>query len=120
MNEDTKAAINPAVNDPCLLLVSGNKKNASGLSDKDHEKEYVKKLANAILQVFYKHNVARLRCVGAAALNNATKAYIIAKGEAQKKGDKLIVEESFTTVNFDGSEKTGIIKEIRKEGVPVA
>ena len=92
--------------DKSLLLVRGSK------GDRDEDKEYVKKLSNAILQVYYKHDLVRLRCVGAAALNNATKAFIIARGEAQKKGDRLVSEESFTTVNFDGNEKTGILKEI--------
>jgi len=105
MNESTEG-LNVVDTDPALLLVAGSR------GDKGNDKEYVKKLANALLQVFYKHNVARLRCVGAAALNNATKAFIIARGEAQKKGDRLISEESFTVVNFDGVEKTGILKEV--------
>lgn len=104
MNETT--VVNVVDNDPALLLVSGSK------GDKSVDKEYVKKLGNALLQVFYKHKVARMRCVGAAALNNATKAFIIAKGEAQKKGDRLISEDSFTTVTFGDVEKTGILKEI--------
>lgn len=93
--------------DETLLLVSGSK------GSKGQDKDYVKKLSNAILQVFYKHDVAKLRCVGAASLNNAVKAFIIAKGEAQKKGDDLIMDASFTNVVFDGSEKTGIILEVK-------
>ncbi len=93
--------------DLTLLLVSGGAKG-----DKETNKKYVKKLANAILQVFYKHEAAKLRCVGAASLNNAVKAFIIAKGEAQKKGDSIIMDPSFTTVNFNGEEKTGIIIDI--------
>ena len=61
--------------DESLLLVSGSK------GSKESDKNYVKKLSNAILQVYIKHNVARLRCVGAASINNAVKAFIIAKGE---------------------------------------
>jgi stage V sporulation protein SpoVS len=96
--------------DEALLLVSGNR------GDKSRDKDYVKKLSNAILQVFYKHDVAKLRCVGAASLNNAVKAFIIAKGEAQKKGDILEMDASFTTVFFGEEEKTGIIlKVINKE-----
>lgn len=92
--------------DETLLLVSGSKGN------KDDDKEYVKKLANAILQVFAKHEEAKLRCVGAASLNNAIKACIIAKGEAQKKGDTLVLDPSFTTVKFHGDEKTGIVLQV--------
>jgi len=98
--------------DQALLLVRGSKGD-----NKEADKEYVKKLSNAILQVLYKHNVVRLRCVGAAALNNATKAFIIARGEAQKKGERLISEENFTTVNFDGNTKTGILKEVSQYNV---
>jgi len=92
--------------DEALLLVSGSK------GDKGKDKDYVKKLSNAILQVFYKHERATLRCVGAASLNHAIKAFIIAKGEAQKKGDVLLVDPSFTTVKFGNEEKTGIVIEV--------
>ena len=89
-----------------LLLVSGSR------GDKGKDKDYVKKLSNAILQVYYKHDGAKLRCVGAASLNNAIKAFIIAKGEAQKKGDSILLDPSFTTVTFGTEEKTGIILEV--------
>lgn len=92
-----------------LLLVSGSR------GDKGKDKEYVKKLSNAILQVFYKHDTVILRCVGAASLNNAIKSFIIAKGEAQKKGDSLLINPSFTTVKFGDEEKTGIIFEVVSE-----
>ncbi len=91
--------------DPALLLVTGSK-------GKLPDKEYVKKLANAILKVYQKHNIVKLRCVGAASLNNAEKAYIIARGEAEKKGWELVCRSHFVTVNFDGVDKTGILKEI--------
>jgi len=102
-NNDNEKNIN---NDEALLLVSGSK------GGKQDDKEYVKKLSNAILQVLYKHNVARLRCVGAAAINNAIKSFIIAKGEARKKGDEICMDPSFTTVNFNGEEKTGIVIDV--------
>jgi len=105
MNEDKK--VGNTNEDNTLLLVSGSK------GDKNLDKEYVKKLSNAILQVFYKHKAAKLRCVGAAAINNAVKSFIIAKGEAQKRGDNLIMDPSFTTVNFHGDEKTGIVFEVK-------
>ena len=92
--------------DESLLLVSGSK------GSKEKDKEYVKKLANAIFQTFSKHSIARLRCVGAASLNNAIKSFIIAKVEFQKNGDNLFISPSFTTVNFQGQEKTGILLEV--------
>ena len=98
--------ISEEVNDETLLLVRGSQ------NDKMKDKEYVKKLSNAILQVYSKHETAKLRCVDAAALNNAIKALIIAKGELDKKGESILVSPSFTTVNFKGDEKTGIVLEV--------
>lgn len=105
MLEDNDKAIGNQ-QDETLLLVSGSK------GSKESDKEYVKKLSNAILQVYSKHNSAKLRCVGAASLNNAIKAFIIAKGEAQKKGENFLLDPSFTTVSFKGEEKTGVVFEV--------
>ena len=92
--------------DETLLLVSGSK------GSKDKDKDYVKKLSNAISQVYSKHSTAKLRCVGAASLNNAIKSFIIARGEAKKNGDNLLISPSFTTVSFQGEEKTGIVLDV--------
>ena len=104
MTEDVNG--NAKVTDDSLLLVSGSK------GSKGSDKEYVKKLSNAILQVYSKHSAVTMRCVGAASLNNAIKAFIIAKGEAQKKGDSLLLDPSFTTVTFGNEQKTGIVMEV--------
>ena len=92
--------------DENLLLVKGMTK------DKKENSEYVKKLANAILQVFSKYGIVNLRYVGAGAGNNADKALIIARTEASKKGDILACIPDFVKVDFDGVEKKGIIKSI--------
>ena len=94
--------------DETLLLVSGSR------GSKDSDKQYVKKLSNAVLQVFYKHDSVKMRCVGAAAINNAIKAFIIAKGESQKRGNKISIDPSFTTVTFQGEEKTGIVLDVKE------
>jgi stage V sporulation protein S len=104
MTEDVNG--NEKATDESLLLVSGSK------GSKGSDKEYVKKLSNAILQVYSKHSEVKLRCVGAASLNNAIKSFIIAKGEAQKRGDDLVISPSFTTVSFNGEEKTGIVLDV--------
>ncbi len=104
MTEDVKEQKNTT--EDCLLLVSGSR------GGKGNDKEYIKKLANAILQVFAKHSAVKLRCVGAASLNNAIKSFIIAKGEALKNGDNLFINPSFTTVDFNGEEKTGIVLDV--------
>jgi stage V sporulation protein SpoVS len=92
--------------DESLLLVSGSR------GEKSLDKDYVKKLSNAVLQVYSKHDVVTMRCVGAAAINNAVKAFIIAKEEAKKRDDHLVIDASFTTVNFHGDEKTGIVLKV--------
>ena len=106
MREDDKNE--DLAEDETLLLVAGSK------GTKDRDKEYVKKLSNAILQVYYKHDIAKLRCVGAASINHALKAFIIAKGETQKRGDSIMIDPSFTTVTFQGEEKTGIVMEVKE------
>ena len=92
--------------DESLLLVSGSK------GSKERDKEYVKKLSNAIIQVYIKHETVKLRCVGAASLNNAIKAFIIAKEGLQKEEDIFLLDPSFTTVKFQNDEKTAILFEV--------
>ena len=61
--------------DESLLLVSGNK------GDKSRNKDYVKKLSNAILKVYYKHDEVKSRCVGAASFEvGFTDALLIKTG----------------------------------------
>ena len=97
------------VEDNTLLLVKG----CNG-KPKEEVKEYVKKLSNAVIQTFYKHDSVKLRGVGAGAGNIADKAIIIAKEEVEKRGDKFLVDLSFTTVMFGDDPKTGILKKIVK------
>lgn len=105
MSEDVKVQ---EQSDLTLLKVNGSR-------GKEEDREYVKKLANALLQTFMKHESAKLRCVGAGSVNNADKAVIIATGEAAKKGIELVEKKSFTSVDFGGGViKTGILKEIVK------
>lgn len=89
-------------NDLTLLLVSGTK------GGKFEDKEYRKKLSNAILQVFSKHQRVTLRAVGAAAINNAIMAWTIADIDALKQGIIMAGYSSFVDVDFDGDIKTGM------------
>lgn len=109
MNEESQDRT-PFVNsdDPTLLLIKGN------IDDREDCKKYIKRTANAIFQVVSKHEVAHLRCVGAASLNNAVKALIISIGDAKTKGINLYCVPSFQTVSFGGSgEKTSVVLEVR-------
>jgi stage V sporulation protein SpoVS len=107
---ETKGNREEAV-DETLLLVKGTQ------NDKRLDKEYVKKLSNAVLQVYRKHNQAKLRCVGAGSVNHAIKSWLNAKREVVKEEGKvnLILDGDYTTVNFDGVDKTGIILIVRAE-----
>tara|TARA_Y100000310_G_C20601670_1_gene773360 strand:- start:1054 stop:1392 length:339 start_codon:yes stop_codon:yes gene_type:complete len=92
--------------DDTLLLIRGNSKS------REETTEYVKRVASAVYSVVQKHDVANLRCVGAASLNNAIKAIAIARGEFAKKGVDIAAIPSFHTVKFDEEEKTAMVLEV--------
>lgn len=100
--------------DPTLLRVKGEG-NFEGSTDAEKDvsrKEYIKKLSSATLTVIGKHGTAKLKAVGQAALGNAIKAIIVAKGEAVKKGLNIVIDPSFGDANFDGNIKTAYILKI--------
>lgn len=104
--------------DPTLLKIKGEG-GFDGGNDAERDaarKEYVKKLSSAILTVVGKHGTAKLKAVGQAALGNAIKAVIIAKGEGAKKGLNLYIDPSFGDADFDGNVKTAyILKVVNKK-----
>ena len=110
---DTNAVVQDEIVDPTLLRVLGNKGSKDGERDGG---AYVKTLANAILKVYSKHKLVKLRCVGAAAVNNAAKSIAIAQEDAERNGLDLVVKNKFTNVNFDGQVKTGILKIVFANG----
>lgn len=75
-------------------------------------RDYIKKLSYATTVVIGKHGHATLKAVGQAALGNAIKAIIIAKGELAKRGEALKVDPSFGDVNFDGNHKTAYLLKV--------
>jgi len=95
-------------NDDSLLLISGSK------GSKEADKEYVKKIAGAIISCVAKYDMAKLRCVGAASSNNAIKGIIIAKNELLKKEEYILISPSFIMVQFGEDERTGILLEAKK------
>lgn len=92
--------------DPTLLLVSGSKNRGN----RDSEAVGIKKLAYALIETINKHGEARLKCVGAAAVNKATKAIIVANLDEKVDGDYFAKPE-FGTASFNNGEveKTAII-----------
>ena len=95
------------VEDEKLLLVTGQRK-----TDKT-ESSSVKQLAHALNKTLAKHGQAKLKCVGAAAVNRAVKAMIVAELNEQSEDDTIsyICRPQFSTASFDGGrvEKTAII-----------
>lgn len=60
--------------DQTILKVRGE----SSFENKNDLKNYIKSLASAVMTVVEKHGHAKLKIVGASAMNNAAKAAIIA------------------------------------------
>jgi stage V sporulation protein S len=104
--------------DPTLLKIKGES-GFEGTNDSEKDaarKDYIKRVSAAILKVISKHGSAKLKAVGQAALGNAIKAVIIAKGEGAKKGLNLFVDPSFGEADFDGNVKTAyILKVVNKK-----
>lgn len=92
--------------DPTLLLVSGSKNRG----EKESDAKGIKKLAYALIETINKHGEARLKCVGAAAVNKATKAIIVANLDEKIRGSFCTLPE-FGTAKFNNGEveKTAII-----------
>jgi stage V sporulation protein S len=68
--------------------------------------------AGSLTMVLVEHGFAWMYAIGAAAVNQATKAYIIAKGQVAPLGMKIIMDPSFETIKIDGKEKTRIKFEV--------
>ncbi len=94
--------------DVTLLKVKGEK----GFDNEQSRKNYIKSVSSAILAVIAKHGYAKVKSVGASSSNNALKSIIVAKGEAAKGGQNLVVEPCFDSAVFDGGEKTAIVQKV--------
>lgn len=100
--------------DETLLLVTGQKKGGDRT-----ESSSVKQLGHALNKTIAKHGVAKLKCVGAAAVNRAVKAMIVAELNEQNENSEVRYSCSphFSTASFDGGkvEKTAIIFVVSRE-----
>lgn len=66
------------------------------------------KLAGAIAITLREKKPAELQCIGAASVNQATKAMIIANGFLTSTGMEIRIKPSFSTLEMEGEEKTCI------------
>ena len=98
------------ISDDTLLKIKGNISE-----DRSESREYIKKTARAIYTVLSKHQVAHLKCVGAASISNAIKAAAIARENVMEKdGTNLYIEPYFGEAEFDGNIKTAIIITVKQ------
>jgi stage V sporulation protein S len=66
-------------------------------------------LASAISHAVYDGKKVVLRAIGAAAVNQAVKALVVAQGYAAQRGLVLANRPGFVTAVLDGEERTAII-----------
>lgn len=80
-------------------------------------KNYVRKVAAAILTVLDKYDEVKLKAVGAPSVNNAIKAFIVAKTMMKDKKCELVCTADFDVADFDGSQKTAVMITIFAEEI---
>jgi stage V sporulation protein SpoVS len=97
-----------------VLKIRGDKDFQQGNKD---GKTYIRKLASAILTVLDKYDEVKLKAVGAPSVNNAVKAFIVAKSMMKDKKYELVCTADFDTADFNGNQKTAIMFKIFAEEV---
>ena len=66
-------------------------------------------VAGALLAIFQKgEKEIEMHCIGAAAVNEAVKAVIIARGSLVTQGKDVKLVPSFFDIDIDGVKKTGV------------
>ena len=97
------------MDDKTLLLVKG-----ANAKSKNEELSYVQELATAIITVFQKHSLVRLRCIGKGAIGNASFATAIARFKLLPTGVDLRGFWFYQKVTFEnGVERNGLVFELK-------
>jgi len=65
-----------------------------------------KSAAGSLAMVLKDHGFAEMIAIGAAAVNQAVKAYTIARGHVAPLGLNIVMVSAFETTYIDGQEKT--------------
>ena len=65
-------------------------------------------IAGALTGIIKEQGQAYMQAVGAGAINQAVKAVAIARGFVTVQGNDIYCTPTFTTIDIDGEEKTGI------------
>ena len=66
------------------------------------------RLAGAIAETVREKNYVELQMIGAGAINQATKAWAIARGYLAPSGNDLVGFPAFVDLQIDGEERTAI------------
>lgn len=89
-----------------VLKIRGDKEFQQ---DSKGGKTYIRKLASAILTVLDKYDEVKLKAVGAPSVNNAVKAFIVARNMMKNKDLDLVCTAEFDVADFEGNQKTAVV-----------
>ena len=92
--------------DETLLAVKGN------ISSREEVKSYRKKLGKTIYNLFKKHGVTYLRCIGAASVDNAMSAVIESRFYFKNDKVDIAIIPSYVTIQIEGVDKSAKVFEI--------
>lgn len=92
-------------NETAVLRIKGMKDSGNG---SPAVRDYVHRVAGAIAKEIEKNEEVKMKAVGVLSINNAIKAYIVARDFVRKNGDDIGMMANFDKVEFGEVEKTGI------------
>jgi stage V sporulation protein SpoVS len=88
-----------------VLRIKGMKDSEGG---SPAVRDYIHRVAGAIAKEIEKKEEVKMKAVGVLSINNALKAYIVAREFVKKHGDDIGMIANFDKVEFGGVEKTGV------------
>lgn len=88
-----------------ILRIKGMKDSEGG---SPAVRDYIHRVAGAIAKEIEKKEEVKMKAVGVLSINNALKAYIVAREFVKKHGDDIGMIANFDKVEFGGVEKTGV------------
>jgi stage V sporulation protein SpoVS len=91
--------------DSAVLRIKGMKDAAGG---SPAVRDYIHRVAGAIAKEIEKNDEVKMKAVGVLSINNAIKAYIVAREFVKKNGDDIGMLANFDKVEFGEVEKTGV------------
>lgn len=105
MSIETNQSNNNSSENSAVLRIKGMKESGSG---SPAVRDYIHRVAGAIAKEIDKNEEVRMKAVGVLSINNAIKAYIVAREFVKKNGDDIGMTANFDKVEFGDVEKTGV------------